>query len=126
MHLLAWLFDERRWDRLDEVMDPEVEAYGFSGLEAVVAGSLRPLLGGCGPSQHLLGNCRIDVEGDGARSTTQVRAAHQGAGERVHLFFDVMGFYEDTWARRAEGWRMTARRMEVRIAQGDPDVLQPG
>jgi hypothetical protein len=59
---------------------PEGGAYGDSGLEAVIAGALRPRLGGCGPSPHLLGNCLMDPEGDGARSTTQGRAAHQGAG----------------------------------------------
>jgi hypothetical protein len=86
---------------------------------------LRALLGGCGPSQHLLGNYQVDVDGDRARSVCRIRVYHQGAGARAHLAFEVFGEYHDTWVRTPDGWRMTGRRMDTSIVRGDVEVLQP-
>ena len=126
LHLLALLFDHRWWDRLGEVMAPDVVAYGHEGVEAVLRDSLRLHLGGCGPSQHLLGNHQITVEGDTARSITRARVFHQGAGERADRSYECFGEYHDTWARTPAGWRMATRRFDVTISLGDFDVLQPG
>ncbi len=126
LNLLAWILDHREWDRVGEVMTKDVEAYGHSGRQAVVDGSLRALLGGCGPSQHLLGNYQVVVDGDRATSVCRVRVYHQGAGDRADLFFEVFGEYHDEWARRPGGWRMARRRLDVSIALGDIETLQPG
>jgi hypothetical protein len=123
---LAAMFDRRAWGELDAIMAAGVVAYGHTGLDAVITHSLRHHLGGCGPSQHLLGAFAIEVAGDTATSVTQARVFHQGAGERAHLTWECMGDYRDTWARTPTGWRMVTREFDVRIAVGDFSVLKPG
>jgi hypothetical protein len=126
LNLLASIFDHRRWDRVGDVMLPDVHAYDEQGLDAVVSNSLRRHLGGCGPSQHLLGNHQVEVDGDHARSVSRARVFHQGLGERADRSFECFGEYHDTWTRTLGGWRMASRRFDVTIALGDFDVLQPG
>lgn len=125
-NLAARLFDARAWDRIGEVMLPDVEAYGCVGLESVVRDSLRAHLGGCGPSQHLLGNHEVFVDGDTAASITKARVYHQGLGARADRFFECFGDYHDTWQRTPDGWRMRTRTFDVSITLGDFSVLQPG
>ena len=126
LNLLAYLLDHREWGRLDEVMTPDVEAYDEVGLPAVRDDKLRALLGGCGPSQHLLGNYQVVVDGAAARSVCRVRVYHQGAGARSDLFFEVFGEYHDDWVRTPDGWRMARRRLDTTIVRGDFETLQPG
>lgn len=126
LHLFASILDDRAWDRVGEVLTPDATAYGETGIDAVIDNSLRKHLGGCGPSQHLLGNHRIEVDGDHATSVTYARVFHRGSGDRSALSWECMGEYHDTWTRTAEGWRISARDLIVTIAEGDISVLQPG
>jgi hypothetical protein len=126
LHLLCALFDARDWPRIGEVMTDDVEAYGCQGLVAVVRDSLRAHLGGCGPSQHLLGNHRVTVVGDTADSVTKARVFHQGLGDAADRTFECFGDYHDRWTRTAAGWRMTHREFRVSIVLGDFSVLRPG
>lgn len=126
LNLACAIFDAREWDRIGEVMTDDVQAYGCAGREAVVCDSLRAHLGGCGPSQHLLGNYRVTVNGDTAESITKARVFHQGLGERAQLSFECFGDYHDRWRRTPDGWRMTFRDFRVTIVLGDFSVLQPG
>ena len=126
LSLLCRLFDARAWERIGEVMLDDVVAYDCHGLESVVRDSLRAHLGGCGPSQHLLANHEVTVDGDTATSITKARVYHQGLGDRADRSFECFGDYHDTWIRTADGWRMRTRRFEVSIVLGDFSVLQPG
>jgi len=123
---LTWLLDHRDWDHMGEVMAPDVEAYGARGLDTVLTTVIRPLLGGCGPSQHLLGNHQIAVDGDRARSMVYARVHHRGAEPDSERWWECMGEYHDEWRRTPDGWRMTRRVFEVTITHGDDSVLQPG
>jgi ketosteroid isomerase-like protein len=123
---LSGAFDRRDWPAVEALMSDDVVAYGQSGVRAVIDDSLRRHLGGCGPTQHLLGNHDVHVDGDTARSVTQARVFHQGAGTRAELWWECLGEYRDTWLRTGAGWRITTRTFEVRIARGDIEVLQPG
>ena len=120
--------DERRWDLLEEVFTENVifEAGDLrtEGRQARVD-SIRSHLGGCGPTQHLLGNFAIAVDGDDATCTTLVRAFHLGAGPQQHLSYELFGAYDDRLRRYPEGWRIWNRRMEVRFELGTRDVLRP-
>ena len=122
---LTTILDGRRWEALPEVFTVDAEAYGASGIDAVET-LVRGFLGGCGPSQHLLGNHLVEVDGDRARSVTKIRVMHQGAAERSHQTYECLGDYHDEFVRTADGWRIAGRRFEVSMAFGDPDVLQPG
>ncbi|MFF3494496.1 nuclear transport factor 2 family protein [Streptomyces sp. NPDC002795] len=121
---LAEALDTRDWGGLAAAFTPDATGYGRTGPDAIVA-NVRAHLGGCGPSQHLLGNHRVTVEGDSARSLTYARVLHQGAGERAGRFYECCGEYDDNWRRTDGGWRLCSRVFTVSLSLGDFDVLQP-
>ncbi|WP_100497438.1 nuclear transport factor 2 family protein [Geodermatophilus chilensis] len=125
LYRVAAALDARDWAALGSAFTPEACGYGAAGRDAIVA-RVRAHLGGCGPSQHLLGNVRVRVDGDTASSLTYARVHHVGVGDRAGSFYECMGEYSDTWARTAEGWQLTGRRFTVTIELGDRSVLQPG
>lgn len=124
----ASCLDTRDWAGLDEVFDPDATAeYGarLEGRSAIVE-SIRGFLGGCGPSQHLLGNYEIHLDGDAAQAVTKARVIHVGAGSRAGLTpYEAIGVYRDRLLRRPDGWRITHRTFDVHISIGDIAVLQP-
>lgn len=122
---IAAALDDRDWAALGAAFTVGARGYSAKGRDAVVA-QVRAHLGGCGPSQHLLGNMRVTVDGDTARSLTYARVHHVGLGPSAGAFYECMGQYTDTWARTPEGWLLTYRRFDVRIELGDRGVLQPG
>jgi hypothetical protein len=126
LNRMSTIFDTRAWDRLAEVVLPDAICYGVTGIDALVRDVLRPHLGGCGPSQHLLGNYDIRVDGDVATSQTKIRAFHQGAGDQFPKTFESIGVYHDQLLRTGEGWRLSKREFQVDVNIGDFSVLQPG
>jgi SnoaL-like domain len=122
---VAAALDSRDWAALGAAFTPDARGYSALGREAIVA-RVRAHLGGCGPSQHLLGNLRVTVDGDTATSLTYARVHHVGIGERADAFYECLGEYRDTWTRTPEGWLLTERSFAVTIELGDRSVLQPG
>jgi len=122
----AAALDRRDWAALDEVFTEDAVAYGTEGGRAAVVAGIRQFLGGCGPSQHLLGNHHVLVDVDTARSVCKARVFHVGAGERAHLSYECFGNYWDDFVRTDDGWRIAKREFEVTIQLGDIAVLQPG
>jgi SnoaL-like domain len=121
----AAAFDRRDWGALDEVFTPDASAYGVDGRDAVVK-FVRSFLGGCGPSQHLLGNHHVLVDGETASSVCKARVFHVGAGERSNLSYECFGNYWDDLVLTGAGWRISKRTFEVTITLGEASVLQPG
>jgi hypothetical protein len=124
----ATCLDTRDWSGLNDVFHPN--ATGEYGVElngrAAIVGAIRSFLDGCGPSQHLLGNYQIVIEGDHAQSVTKARVLHVGAGERADLTpYEAIGVYRDRLVRTSDGWRIIARHFAVHISIGDINVLQP-
>jgi hypothetical protein len=125
----AEALDNRDWGLLDEVFLPDATAdYGagqLMGRDAIVR-SITDLLGGCGPSQHLLGNYQVAIDQDDARSVCRIRVFHQGAGARSSLEpFECFGEYRDQLRRSPRGWRIAHREMLTTIVRGDYGVLGP-
>ncbi len=122
----ATCLDHRDWSGLDAVFDADaIGDYGavLTGRTRLVA-MISGLLDSCGPTQHLLGNHVIDVDGDTARAATQARVIHTGACERSALTpYESIGTYHDQLRRTADGWRITHRRFAVRIQIGDIGIL---
>lgn len=124
----ATCLDTRDWLGLNDVFHPEAVgnyAATLTGRAAIVE-SIRSFLDGCGPSQHLLGNYQIAIDGDEARSVTKARVLHVGAGDRAQLTpYEAIGVYRDRHLRTADGWRIIHRHFDVQIAMGDINVLRP-
>ncbi|GAA3130127.1 nuclear transport factor 2 family protein [Streptosporangium carneum] len=125
LNRLAEALDQRDWAQIGDVFTADATAYRRHGTEAILA-TVRDHLGGCGPSQHLLGNHRVEVDGDAARSLTYARVYHRGAGEREDAFFECIGEYDDHWVRDGGVWRISSRAFTMSIQIGDFGVLQPG
>jgi hypothetical protein len=121
---LAAALDTRDWDTVAAAFASDAHAYGQSGVNSILA-VIQAHLGGCGPSQHLLGNHRIIVSGGTARSLTYARVYHCGAGEMAGSFFECLGEYEDGWVRSTDGWRISHRVFDMRVQVGNFGVLRP-
>jgi ketosteroid isomerase-like protein len=116
--------DERDWDTIAASLTEDCMAYGVVGPAAVVR-RMQDHLGGVGPTQHLLGNHRVTVNGDRAHSLTYGRVHHVGAGVMAGSFYECLGEYDDRWVRTTTGWRINRRVFEIRISLGDFTVLRP-
>lgn len=121
---VAAALDDRDWGILRARFTTDTHAYGVHGQDALVE-QLQAHLGGVGPTQHLLGNHRVTVNGDSARSLTYGRIHHVGAGPMEGSSYECMGEYDDDWVRTDAGWRISRRWFEIRIAIGDRAVLRP-
>jgi hypothetical protein len=122
---LASALDRRDWAALGAAFTETATGYGRTGRDEIVA-VVRRHLGGCGPSQHLLGNHRVQVDGDTARSLTYARVMHLGAGPMEGRSYECFGEYDDRWARTGDGWLLTSRTFRVSMEIGDFGVLRPG
>lgn len=124
----ATALDSRDWALLDEVFTPDAVAdFGagpLAGREALRK-LVRRMLGGSGPSQHLLANHRVDLDGDAARCVCQVRAFSAGAGPAAGRSYEIFGEYRDQLVRTPEGWRIARREMRIVHEIGGRDVLGP-
>ena len=128
LNTYATCLDTRDWLGLNDVLHPQ--AIGIYGVtlngRAEIVDSIRSFLGGCGPSQHLLGNHQISIDGNHAESSTKARVLHVGAGVRADLTpYEAIGVYRDRLLRTADGWRIIHRHFDVQISFGDINVLQP-
>jgi ketosteroid isomerase-like protein len=116
--------DARAWDTIAGLLADDCLAYGARGPAAVVR-RMQDHLGGVGPTQHLLGNHRVTVSGDAARSLTYGRVHHVGAGPMTGSSYECLGEYDDRWLRTDAGWRIVRRHFDIRISLGDVAVLRP-
>lgn len=124
----ARVCDERDWDAIDEVFDENASAhYGGRHLPDRVAilAMLRNNLGGCGPTQHLLGNLQVCVQAEQVTSRIEVRASHRGTGDKQDQTYECMGRYQDRWTQTPRGWRIVHRAMIVILEFGSRKVLGP-
>jgi ketosteroid isomerase-like protein len=121
---VAAALDSRDWGAVRSWFTPDTHAYGARGQDALIA-QLEAHLGGVGPTQHLLGNHRVSVDGDTARSLTYGRVHHVGAGPMDGASYECMGEYDDHWVRTTDGWRISRRWFDIRIQIGDFAVLRP-
>ena len=125
----ARILDQREWDAVHEVFAADVTFNYGDGREqsgiAAMTRQFRDFLGGCGPSQHLLGSIVIVATGDRGTSNAYVQARHQGKDGKEHLRLDSNGEYINQWERRAEGWRIVRRDVRWLVSAGDMSVLGP-
>lgn len=124
--LYSHALDRRRWELLDKVFHDDAK-YGFGDI----AGSWRDFLAAAksivdplGPTQHLVSNVIIEIEGDTAHVESCLNGYHvipadYPAGLNTNgLFYDrpgeryiaiVGGRYVDRFERRHGEWRIAQR-----------------
>jgi len=91
---------------------------------AAIIELIRGFLDKCGPTQHLLSNVVIDVEGDVAISRAYVHDVHLSSDADPSTRFYTLGDYHDTWRRRSDGsWCLTERIKSNRAHVGSFDVF---
>jgi 3-phenylpropionate/cinnamic acid dioxygenase small subunit len=122
----ATALDSRDWTLLDEVFTPDaVGDFGagtLCGREALRE-LVRSTVGGGGPSQHLLANHRVELDGDAARCVCQVRAFQAGTGAASGRSYELFGEYRDRLVRTPDGWRIARREMTIHHEIGTRSVL---
>lgn len=123
LHRLQKAIDTRDWDTVRATFTDDASGYGATGLENTIA-KMRAHLDGVGPTQHLLGNLRIELTDEGARTLAYARVHHVGAGPMAGSFFECMGEYDDRWVPTAGGWRLRSRSFDMQITLGDFAVLR--
>jgi len=125
----AECLDTRDWAGLEDVFTEDVEM-DFTVWRANDLDSVRDHIGafldGCGPSQHLLGNYRIQLDGDSAKSRCYCRVMHFGKGEHEGKTFESWIEYSDELVRTNRGWRSRKRTARVQMNQGDASLLGAG
>lgn len=115
--------DERDLPGFDEVFVADATAYyGFSGNisgRAAIVDLVRATAEKCSGSQHLIGNFRINVEGDRATAKSSLQAILVGTGAYRDRHLTLWGEYRDRLERRPEGWRIVHRELVTLHATGD-------
>ncbi|WP_349307254.1 nuclear transport factor 2 family protein [Rhodococcus sp. IEGM 1379] len=125
----ARAMDDREWEELHAILLPDATAELGTGTlhgPAEVEALIRSFLDDCGPTQHLLGNMLIDVNGTTATSRTYVSDLHLGVGDRAGISFSTLGDYHDRWRRVDGTWRMSHRTKKMRGTTGSIEVLGSG
>jgi ketosteroid isomerase-like protein len=124
--LFARAMDDRDWTAMAEILADDAEGdFGTGRLygSAAIIELIRGYLDSCGPTQHLLGNVVMDVEGDTAFSRAYIRDVHLRADADPSARFYTLGDYNDTW-RKADGtWRLTERIKANRAHVGSLDTF---
>jgi len=126
--------DSKNWAGLGDVFAEDCikERLGLDRLSgevlmsggAQIISDLSTSLGACGPTQHLLGNHVVSLQGDGELETlTYVRAFHRGAGSNAEFWLDVVGEYRVRWRLLPAGWRAVRWCLQIFDSTGDPRAV---
>ncbi|WP_431235826.1 nuclear transport factor 2 family protein [Mycolicibacterium psychrotolerans] len=111
--LFARAMDDRDWAAMAAILTADaVGDFGTSHLagSAAIIELIRGYLDNCGPTQHLLGNVIVDVDGDTATSRAYIHDVHLNAAADPAVRFYTLGDYHDTWRRTPDGsWRISQR-----------------
>ena len=124
---IARAMDDREWSQLIDILTDDVtgdlgDGHAIEGQADFLA-TLQKYLGNCGPTQHLLGNLVVSIDGDSAMSACYVRDVHQGREGCEHLFLSTSGEYRDQWRRTAGLWRLSHRTKINFLMDGSLEAL---
>ncbi|MCV7170008.1 nuclear transport factor 2 family protein [Mycobacterium manitobense] len=124
LYTAARAMDDHDWSTLAEIFAEDATGdLGTGRLDsaAAIIEVIRSYLDSCGPTQHMLGNVVVDIDGDTAASRAYVHDVHLSK-DRMQRFY-TMGDYRDTWARRGGRWRITERFKANRSHVGSLDAV---
>lgn len=123
---IARAMDTRDWPALlAELTEDATGELGTGPLAspAEIVALIRRYLDHCGPTQHLLGNLLIEVDGDAAESRCYVSDMHLGPAGKEHVTFATLGDYHDRWRRVGGAWKLCHRTKLNRAHVGSFDVF---
>jgi SnoaL-like domain len=124
----ARVMDDRDWAAMAEILAADAQGdFGTGRIHgsAAIIELIRGFLDKCGPTQHLLGNVIIDVDGDAAISRAYIHDVHLCSDANPSTRFYTLGDYRDTWRRRSDGsWCLTERVKSNRAHVGSFDVFR--
>jgi hypothetical protein len=129
INLYGFAMDTQRWDLFDRIFARDVDAdYGATSHWTDLAsfkrdfGSFHEVFDA---TQHVMTNHLVTVTGDHASSHTYGawRLIRHAAGDPP--VWDGTGWYDDTWERTAEGWRISKRTCGVVFWTGNRRVQTP-
>lgn len=112
LNRFARAMDARDWQGLLAILtDDATGELGEGPLDspAAIVGTIRRYLDHCGPTQHLLGNLLVELDGDHATSRCYVSDMHLGQGAAAGESFFTLGDYHDRWRRVDGEWRLAHR-----------------
>ena len=127
--------DTRKWSTLKDIFHKEATAeYGDDSIGIKFNSSSRDEiinmcqsnLNGCGFTQHLLGNFKIEINKNSATSQCYVRVYHIGQKPNEEEFYEMFGEYIDEWKNINNSWCIIHRKLKVNYERGNRDkVLAP-
>jgi ketosteroid isomerase-like protein len=124
----ARAMDDRDWTAMAEILaDDATGDLGTGRLHgsAAMIELIRGFLDNCGPTQHLLANVVVDVDGDTAISRAYVHDVHLSSDADPSTRFYTLGDYTDTWLRRSDGsWELKERIKANRAHVGSLDIFR--
>ncbi|MEO6715666.1 MAG: nuclear transport factor 2 family protein [Novosphingobium sp.] len=129
INLYGFAMDTQRWDLFDRIFAVDCDAdYGATSHWTDLAsfkrdfGSFHEVFDA---TQHVMTNHLVTVMGDAAHSHTYGawRLIRHAAGDPP--VWDGTGWYDDTWVRMADGWRIAKRKCGVVFWTGNPRVQTP-
>jgi ketosteroid isomerase-like protein len=86
--------------------------------------SVTPVLAPFALTQHLFTNVSIDVNGDTANTNHYLQAVHVPSSDEQELHADIGGWYNNTYRRTADGWRLVT--VDLTFVWSDGIPFQPG
>jgi hypothetical protein len=123
LNLYALAIDSHRYELFDQVFAPDVQAdytppAGWTDREGIRRDMriAHTPLDGC---LHRITNHQVRVHGDRANSICYVKVRLLKGDD----FFEMGGFYDDDFARTAQGWLIKRRHYRGSWWKGNPRVL---
>jgi hypothetical protein len=119
----SYAVDLHHWDELDAIFAPGATLdFTASGGEKGTLPELKPWLDKSlnlfDGHQHLMGNTRVQLDGDSATSQTMclnpMPLTHDGKQRLVFVGI----WYHDEWVRTPDGWRISKRVQQKGFLHG--------
>ena len=119
----SYAIDLHNWDELDAIFTADATLdFTATGGQAGTLTELKPWLDKSlnlfDGHQHLMGNTRVQLDGDTATSQTMclnpMPLTHDGTQRLVMVGL----WYHDDWSRTADGWRITKRVQQKGFLHG--------
>jgi 3-phenylpropionate/cinnamic acid dioxygenase small subunit len=124
LYRYAWAIDTRDFDSLDQVFAPGAEVHynvpgGVKRAWPEIKDFLRMGLSLHRVTQHGMSNPLVELDGDRATARTYGNLVHvQELKDGTPSYVVQHAIYHDVLERRAEGWRIIARRLDNLYVQG--------